>query len=299
MARKVLLQREVALSPKGVKLKPPLKWAGGKRWLLPVVQRIYKEFSAYRLVEPFVGGMAITLGILPDRALLNDINLHLINFYRHLQRGLVITFPMYNDRNYYYKARERFNQLIRDGKYTGKEAAELFYYLNRTGFNGLCRFNKKGEFNVPFGSYKKITYTLDFRAYALALANYTFVSGDFRNLNYHHTDFIYADPPYDVEFTEYSPGGFSFNDQRDLAEQLAQHPGPVLISNQATARIVNLYKDLGFSIWYLTAPRRISSNGDRTPTIEILAAKNIDTAMLKALPMLGASRDLTEADHAH
>jgi len=289
MARKVFLRREVALFPEYIQYQPPLKWAGGKRWLVPVLANIYKHFSDLRLVEPFVGGMAITLGLLPNKAVLNDINTHLINFYRHLQKGLIINIPMLNDKQYYYKARARFNDLIRAGKSNTREAAELFYFLNRTGYNGLCRFNKRGEFNVPYGKYKKITYKRDFLEYVPILKNYIFISNDFRLIKFKSSDFIYADPPYDVEFTEYSAGGFSFNDQIELAKVLSRHSGPVIISNQATKRIIQLYQDFGFTILFLSGPRRISSNGDRTPAVEVLATKAIDSALLENLPLLQRS----------
>ncbi|CAG0971204.1 partial Modification methylase DpnIIA, partial [Anaerolineae bacterium] len=75
-----------------IPLKPPLKWAGGKRWLVPRLQLLWevhlKQYPEARLVEPFCGGLAVTLGLQPERALLNDINPHLINFYRWLQKGL-------------------------------------------------------------------------------------------------------------------------------------------------------------------------------------------------------------------
>jgi DNA adenine methylase len=86
-------------------------------------------------------------------------------------------------------------------------------------------------------------------------------------------DFIYADPPYDVEFTSYSAGGFSWEDQVRAATWLASHSGPVVLSNQATPRIVALYKRLGFVLTYLDAPRRISRTGDRTAAPEVLAIK--------------------------
>jgi DNA adenine methylase len=106
-----------------------------------------------RLVEPFCGGLAVTLSLAPVRALLNDINPHVVNFYRWLKRGLVTPLPMRNDERLYYAHRERFNRLLADGQGDSADAAALFYYLNRTGYNGLCRFNRRGEFNVPFGRY--------------------------------------------------------------------------------------------------------------------------------------------------
>jgi DNA adenine methylase len=256
-------------------LPPPLKWAGGKRWLVPTLLPLWQPHAGRRLVEPFVGGMAAALGLRPDAALLNDSNPYLINFYRQLQRGLVIDFPMANEAGAYYAARTRFNDLIREGQAEGTEAAGLFYYLNRTGYNGLCRFNRQGGFNVPFGRYARINYTTDFTAYAPLVAGCEFRCGDFSTLPRQPGDFVYADPPYDVPFTTYSPGGFTWDDQVRLAEWLAAYPGPVVASNQATARILDLYADLGFAITILQAPRMISCTGDRTRAGEMLARKGV------------------------
>jgi DNA adenine methylase len=254
---------------------PPLKWAGGKRWLIPTLQRIWAKYAQQRLIEPFVGGMAVALGLRPINALLNDTNPHLINFYHWLQRGLVVTINMENDKDLYYKHRQRFNELIHHDAVDTAEAAQLFYYLNRTCFNGLCRFNNKGEFNVPFGRYVTINYVTDFSSYKEALTDWTLRAGDVSKLEISADDFVYADPPYDVQFTSYSPGGFNWEDQVRLAGWLAKHCGPVVASNQATDRVVDLYKQFGFNIQIIEAPRFISSNGDRTPAREMLATKGI------------------------
>jgi DNA adenine methylase len=190
-------------------LTPPLKWAGGKRWLVPHLLRLWKPHAHRRLVEPFVGGLAVTLGLQPERALLNDANPHLIWFYQNLQRGLVLdpkTAGFANDRAVYGAHRVRFNQLIADGMGHTPEAAGLFYYLNRTGFNGLCRFNRSGAFNVPHGRYSAaLSYRYDFLGYTSALRSYDFACGDFGDINIDVADFIYADPPYDVEFVSLGP----------------------------------------------------------------------------------------------
>ncbi|MCS6873029.1 MAG: DNA adenine methylase, partial [Anaerolineae bacterium] len=110
---------------------------------------------------------------------------------------------------------------------------------------------------------------------APCLANWTFRAGNFESLDLQPDDFVYADPPYDVEFTSYSAGGFSWDDQRRLADWLSAHTGPVLLSNQATARIIELYEAHGFQLRYFEAPRRISANGDRTPAREVLAYRNL------------------------
>ncbi len=256
-------------------LSPPLKWAGGKRWQLPYLKEYWERESHRRLVEPFCGGLAVTLGLMPDKALLNDINPHVINFYKWLKRGLTISIEMANDEQAFYEHRRRFNELLRSGKCTTKQAASLFYYLNRTGYNGLCRFNRSGEFNVPFGSYKTINYRRSFAVFKPVLADWEFVSTNFEQLSLQADDFVYADPPYDVEFTQYAKDGFAWEDQVKAAEWLASHDGPVVISNQATKRIVELYRDLGYQLVHLKAPRRISCTGDRTPAAEVLGLRNL------------------------
>ena len=120
-------------------IKPVLKWAGGKLWLLPKLIELWQPNRGCRLVEPFMGSLSVALGLRPERALLNDVNIHLANLYHHLQQGLVVEIEMKNDGDFYYAMRSRFNQLTQLGKSDTSEAAQIFYYLNRTGFNGLCR----------------------------------------------------------------------------------------------------------------------------------------------------------------
>ena len=182
---------------------------------------------------------------------------------------------MKNDESTFYAHRSRFNELVREGNWKGTEAAQLFYYLNRTCFNGLCRFNQSGEFNVPFGRHTSITYVTDFSAFKGALEHWRFTNTDIESVQLESEDFIYADPPYDVEFTTYSAGGFDWDDQVRTAKRLAEHRGPVIVSNQATPRIVRLYKKLGFRISYLEGPRRISCTGDRSAAKEVLAVRNL------------------------
>lgn len=267
----VINQAEVPLRP----LKPPLKWAGGKRWIVKHVEPLWQKSGSKKLIEPLCGGLAVALGLLPRYAHLNDLNTHLINFYRWLKKGLVIQLKMENDQDLYYAYRERFNQLIDSGASESSEAASLFYYLNRTGYNGLCRFNKKGYFNVPFGRYKVINYRYDFTDYRGLLISWEFSALDFEKLEPAAADFTYADPPYDVQFTSYTAHGFSWEDQIRFARWLAQLKGPVVVSNQATARIVELYEELGFNLRLLEGPRMISCTGNRTPAGEILATLNI------------------------
>ena len=256
-------------------LKPPLKWAGGKRWQVPHLQPLWTPHAHRRLVEPFCGGLAVALGLEPGVALLNDTNPHLINFYHWLQRGLTIDLPMQNDERIYYQHRARFNRLLDAGRAQSREAASLFYYLNRTGYNGLCRFNSKGHFNVPFGRYARITYATTFCQYAGRLDGWTFTNSDLSSVPLDPEDFVYADPPYDVAFTQYARGGFSWADQERTALWLTRHAGPVVLVNQATPRIVQLYERLGYSLRFFAAPRRISCNGDRRPAREVMATRHV------------------------
>jgi len=102
-----------------------------------------------------------------------------------------------------------------------------------------------------------------------------FCVGDFEQLPLTPDDFIYADPPFDVEFRKYAKEGFDWEDQVRTATWLAAHPGPVVLVNQATRRIRQLYNNLGFRLEYVSAPRRINSTGDRTPAREVIATRHI------------------------
>jgi DNA adenine methylase len=274
LALKAVALREDAAAEREP-IRPPLKWAGGKRWQLPHLEPHWEKHRNRRLVEPFCGGLAVTTGLLPQRALLNDINPHVVNFYDWLKRGLTISFLMENDGAKYYQSRERFNELLESGQAKTAEAAAIFYYLNRTGYNGLCRFNARGLFNVPFGTYTTINYKTDFSEFRAAFSNWTFTNTDFERIPIADDDFVYADPPYDVEFTQYSKGGFDWDEQVRAAEWLSRHKGPVVLSNQATPRIVKLYRSLKFNLRFVNAPRRISCTGDRTPAPEVLALRNL------------------------
>ena len=180
-----------------------------------------------------------------------------------------------NNSKSYYRLRDRFNELLANGEGTSLEAAGLFYYLNRTGYNGLCRFNRRGGFNVPFGRYKKLEYRSDFDDYVAMFSRFEFCNVDFEDIPLEKTDFVYADPPYDVEFRQYFKEGFCWTEQVRTAEWLAKHPGPVVLSNQATDQIQKLYLKLGYKLTPLSGPRLISCTGDRTPAKEVLATRNL------------------------
>lgn len=218
----------------------------------------------------------MTFGLQPRRALLNDINPHLINFYQQVKKGFKVEITMENNKALYYRHRERFNQLIKEKRWDTAEAAQLFYYLNHTDYNGLCRFNDSGLFNVPFGRYRQINYVLDFGSYADALSDWKFACGDFTKVKVEADDFVYVDPPYDVEFRQYSSGGFAWDDQVRLVHWAADLGVPMVISNQATDRVVKLYKSMGFSLKFIEVPRFINCVGTkRGPVREVLGTKGV------------------------
>lgn len=269
-------------------MRPLLKWPGGKRWLAPHVRASYDACGRPRFVEPFAGGLAVSLNLRPENALINDINPHLINLYSQVKGGNLKYPPAIpNEEQAYLNCREEFNSLIRSNQENSLRAAELFYYLTRRGFNGLCRFNLKGEFNVPFGDMGSNYPVRDFTHYKKVFERWDFYCGDFSELKINSTDYLYADPPYDQTFTGYSKGGFSWDDQVRLAHWCSKHEGPLVISNSYTPRIVELYGDLGFKTVCRQAPRAISRNSDgRGSVAEVVATRNVYLEFYDGTPNL-------------
>jgi DNA adenine methylase len=221
--------------------------------------------------------MNVALGLQPKRALLADANPHLVNFYQQLRDPRPFEIKMENNEALFYAYRNCFNELAgTSGQYT-RTAAELFYFLNRTCFNGVCRFNRAGKYNVPFGAYSSINYRRDFSDYAAAFRGWDIRCQSFEQLDVQADDFLYCDPPYDGTFTDYSSGGFSWEQQVYLAQWAARHPGPAVMSNQATDRILDLYRSLGFDVRLVEVARSVSAKGDRKPAMEMLAMRNIAT----------------------
>lgn len=126
---------------------------------------------------------------------------------------------------------------------------------------------------MPFGEYKSVTYKRDFESFQSVFRHWEFSTIDFEKLNIENNDFIYADPPYDVEFRQYSSAGFVWEDQVRLSKWIESLNVPAVISNQATERIVKLYKSMNLKLIFLEGPRMISCNGNRDPAREVLALK--------------------------
>ena len=245
------------------KVKPFLKWAGGKGQLLSEIEKYYpfdgKKITRY--AEPFVGGGAVLFDILNkydlDEVYISDINNELINTYQivrdeierlidmlSLMQDKFITLDIENRRSYYMKKRARFNELkINGNEDVNIEKAALMIFLNKTCFNGLFRVNKNGLFNVPMGSYKNplICDEQNLRAVSKKLQNVTIVCGDYRKSADFIDDktFVYIDPPYrpitdTANFTAYTEELFNDDEHIELArfvDQLKEKGAKVVVSN--------------------------------------------------------------------
>ncbi|WP_341270258.1 Dam family site-specific DNA-(adenine-N6)-methyltransferase [Morganella morganii] len=261
--------------------KTILKWAGSK---VGIMEQLHPHLpKTKRLVEPFAGSCAVMMNTDYEQYLIADVNDDLITLYQAaasdnldvillIARGL---FKMESFQSGYYLERDFFNNYKHALK--PEFIAAYFIYLNRHCYNGLCRYNQSGGFNVPCGNYKKTYFPEDeIRAFS-AKAN----KADIKCQSWEETllqtcagDGVYADPPYmGTGFTRYHTAGFNDADQVALAETLAvlhDHRGiPVTASNSIAAK--ELYADLGFTIHEIEAPRKISSNGNRKPVTEIIA----------------------------
>jgi DNA adenine methylase len=212
----------------------------------------------------------VSISLRPRRALLNDINKPLINFYRWVKRGLVIDMPMVQDKEVYRERRRAFNEMLASGQFDTAEAAQLFYYLVKTSFRGLAKFRGRG-FNNSFEGRKPVVYETGFEPYRRLFAEWEFVCNDFQSIALMPGDFVYADPPYDDTDGRYI-SCFTWGDHVRLAEWLSTHDGPVVLSNEATERVVDLYTGLGYKCEVLKRAQRVIHSGSFR---ELIAWHNI------------------------
>lgn len=275
-----------------VKCSPFIKWAGGKRQLLAELDRRLPE-SWETYFEPFVGGGALLVhlenkGVL-KKAVIADLNNELINLYRVVQDmpGTLITAlaseEFQNDETAYRMQKDRFNTLIGSKHHTIERAA-LLIYLNKHGFNGLWRVNRKGKFNVPFGSYKKRSIPSDtsILKFSAMLEKVKIENRDFAETvkTAKRGDFIYFDPPYQplsktANFTDYNSRGFPFTEQERLARlfrRLTKKGVQIMLSNSKVPEIEDLYAD--FRIESVNAKRFINCNGERRRGIQEIIVTN-------------------------
>lgn len=260
-----------------VKAKPFVKWVGGKRQL--IAQFREKHFllpsqfnqTTNTYYEPFVGGGAVFFEVLPERAVLSDMNAELVITYNAIKNDvekLMLSLKEHiHSKDYFLELRAKDIRKLKD-----IEAASRFIYLNRTGFNGLYRVNKSGQFNVPFGSYKNpvICDENNLRAVSKVLKNVSILHQDYKHVlkTAQPGDFIYFDPPYfpvskTASFTSYTAGSFLEKEQielRDAFVELHKRGCFVMLSNSDTPFINELYADISdVTIHKVSAGRAINS----------------------------------------
>jgi DNA adenine methylase len=264
-----------------------LKWAGGKYSLSDVIGKMLP--AGEHLIEPFVGAGSIFLNSDYAHYTLNDINQDLINLYKILQnkpQNFIVDAARFfdqknNDSDVYYQLRKEFNQ-TKDSYYRSL----LFLYMNRHGYNGLCRYNKSGGYNVPFGKYKKPYFPeAELNYFAEKAQRATFVCEGYRETfaRAKAGDVVYCDPPYvplskTASFTSYAGNGFGLDEQADLAnvaeEVSATGEISVLISNHDTIWTRKIYQN-AIKTQSIKVARTISQKGaSRVKVSEILALYN-------------------------
>ena len=272
-----------ATSTETQNIRPFLKWAGNKYRIIDRIKKLLP--SGVRLIEPFAGSGAVFLNTEFERYVLSDNNPDLINLYSFIKHeGL--PFIRYckryfngkhNNPESYYQLRERFN-------HTGnaRQKAALFVYLNRHGYNGLCRYNAKGGYNVPFGRYQRPYFPYkEMVAFHHKAQRAELVIGSFETAfaSSRKGDVIYCDPPYvplsdSANFTSYSAGGFDLDKQQQLAllaQQAADRGIPVLISNHQTRFTEQAYQTATERHTF-QVQRYISCNGEKRKNAgEVLA----------------------------
>lgn len=262
-------------APPGTVAAPFVKWVGGKRSIVQeLVKRLPKPFNSYW--EPFIGGGALFFEVQPrltNGAHLSDSNLDLVLTYQAVKRdpekliALLQDHAKLHGETYYYKVREQFH--LQDPI----QIAARFIYLNKTCFNGLYRVNKKGEFNVPIGSYVNpaIVDADNIRACHKALQGATIEYKDYLTIEPKAGDFVYCDPPYHpvgvtANFTSYTKLDFGEREQaqlRDFALRLGKQGVKVMVSNSDTPLIRDLYRTgKGFRLRQVQAPRMVNCKGD-------------------------------------
>lgn len=268
---------------------PILKWAGGKRQLLPLIRKeIPHTYSTY--YEPFVGGGAVLFDVQPARAVVNDVNEELINLYRVVQdqvEELIVDLNKHkNEIDYFYQIRELDRDRAAYAKLSAVERASRILYLNKTCYNGLFRVNQQGEFNAPFGSYKnpKIANKAVLRAVSdfFTRSQIIFRCGDFTEAleGIESGSFVYFDPPYDPisdssSFTGYDKGGFHRSEQirlKEMCDTLDSLGVKFLLSNSATKFILDLYQK--YEVKIIQAKRTINSKADKRGNVDEVLIKN-------------------------
>lgn len=226
-------------------MKPIVKWSGGKAKEIKMFKEHYpKNFK--RFIEPFVGGGAVFFDLENDSNVINDVHNDLINFYRQLKEGNSL--DIYNLMSSY-ENNEKDYYFLRDEFIPSNdiERAFVFFYLRKTCFRGMLRYNKKGKFNIPFGRYKTYDFEiLKDERYEKLLKNTEILSGDFSDIFNRYNDeenFVFLDPPYDSTFTDYGYCIYDKDKHIELAERFKNTKNKCLMVIGETDFIKDLYKD--------------------------------------------------------
>ena len=268
-------------------ISPFVKWAGGKRQLLPQIkERMPEKYNNY--FEPFVGGGAVLFELLPSSALINDINKALINAYRQIcnvPEAFInavnrLDTEMWEDgKKYYYSLRECFNDKLMKSEYD-VELAALFVFINKHCFNGLYRVNGKGLFNVPYNNNRKAS--VDEKA-ILNVSKYlqgvTIIDGDFEEAcqEAKKGDFVFIDSPYaplnPTSFESYTKEGFDIESHKRLAnlyDELTDRGCFCMLTNHNTELINELYGNRGYKIDVVSVKRMINSDASNRVGEEVI-----------------------------
>lgn len=254
-----------------------LKWAGNKTAIMSELKKHLPDGP--RLVEPFAGSCAVMMATDYPYYLVADINPDLINLYQvikedvnsfiHLVERIFSKFTTEED---YYKCRQFFNTVPLEPI----EKAAYFLFLNRNCYRGLCRYNQRGLFNVPYGNYKKPYLPVDeIRAFAEKAVRATFICASYDETlaMLQAGDVVYCDPPYDGTFSGYHTAGFSDDDQYDLASILVRRSSeghPIIVSNSDTRLIRSFYRK--FTLHRISTKRSIGvAAGEGKKADELIA----------------------------
>jgi DNA adenine methylase len=226
-------------------LKPLVKWSGGKSDEIKQFEQYFPvDYTTY--IEPFVGGGSVFFHLAPQKAVINDVHKELVDFYRSIAEKksqeiyeFMGKYP--NEEDTYYHVRDKI--VIA----SPLDNAMRFYYLRKTCFRGMLRYNKDGKFNIPYGRYKTINYSdLQNKAYEDLLSRTEVLNESFEHLFEHYNDannFMFLDPPYDSEFTDYGYCKFGKEEQKKLATLFKETKIKCLMIIGKTALIEELYKD--------------------------------------------------------
>jgi len=269
---------------------PILKWVGGKRQLIPVIEQLLpKEINTY--YEPFVGGGALFFHLKPPTAVINDMNEELINLYQTVKDEVYMLIELLrthkNEAEYFYELRHKDREAV-FMEWNEVQRAARMLYLNKTCFNGLYRVNSSGQFNVPFGKYKNPKIINDEKlkavSFFLKVNDVQIKNEDFEDVikDSKKGDFIYFDPPYHpasktANFTAYAKGGFCEGDQIRLKNsciKLHERGVKFLLSNSDTLFIREIYRHDIFNITNVQALRSINCKGNGRGKVGEVLIKN-------------------------